>query len=533
MNLAEAERRAPLVGEQLDEAAGRGRQPITPLGRTTVPFLIGAIAVAVGVALRFWVTSPLWLDEAQAVAIARLPVGRLLDALRQDGAPPLYYLLLHGWMRLFGTGTGAVRLLSVGLGLLALPLGWRCGLYVGGRRVAASLVVLLAASPFAIRYSTEVRMYSLVLLLVLSGLALVLDPVRPVDSRRLAAIAAVVAALLLTHYWAFFLIGAAAIGLGCRLLLDRHDRTAALLLGAVAVGVLPFLPWLPSFWFQLQHTGAPWGPPPGVAVVELALRSFAGGDSDPARLLELLLFAVAGSVALSGWTWSRGAGGRRSPAQGLVALALGTLLLGAIATRVTGDAFAARHAAVAFPPLLAGVAAGICRIDPPRIRHLVLGAAGLLGLSTAMVAAPTPRTQADEVAAALRASVQPGDVVVACPDQLVPAIHRLEAGLPIEAVPGGNPPGRVDWTDYQRRVRRIAPRTLAADLDARAGRAAVWLISSPNYAGIGSACHRLQLALAQLRPGRSLVKPRPEVLESARVWWGPAPWAVTGTRTPI
>ena len=60
------------------------------------------VVVAVGVALRFLTSSHLWLDEALTVNIARLPLSRIPDALRHDGSPPLYYLLLHGWIAVFG-----------------------------------------------------------------------------------------------------------------------------------------------------------------------------------------------------------------------------------------------------------------------------------------------------------------------------------------------------------------------------------------------------------------------------------------------
>ncbi|HYD10889.1 MAG TPA: hypothetical protein VEA78_12380, partial [Acidimicrobiales bacterium] len=75
-----------------------------------VPGILAGVAVAVGVALRVASTSDLWLDEALSVHIAELPLGDMIDALRRDGHPPLYYLLLHGWTSVFGTGDEAVRL---------------------------------------------------------------------------------------------------------------------------------------------------------------------------------------------------------------------------------------------------------------------------------------------------------------------------------------------------------------------------------------------------------------------------------------
>ena len=80
--------------------------------------LIGAVVVVVGlgVVLRFAAGSDLWLDEALTVNIAKLPLDRLRPALLHDGAPPLYYVVLHFWIRVFGSSTAAVRALSGTLG---------------------------------------------------------------------------------------------------------------------------------------------------------------------------------------------------------------------------------------------------------------------------------------------------------------------------------------------------------------------------------------------------------------------------------
>ena len=47
--------------------------------------------------------------------------------LGQDGIPPLYYLLLHGWMPVFGTGEAATRALSLLFALLAVPASFWAG----------------------------------------------------------------------------------------------------------------------------------------------------------------------------------------------------------------------------------------------------------------------------------------------------------------------------------------------------------------------------------------------------------------------
>src|SRR4051812_46724049 len=100
---------------------------------STAEVALAAAAVAVGLIFRFWTTSHLWLDEALSVNIAKLPITKIPDALRHDGHPPLYYFLLHFWMRAFGDGDIAVRSLSGVFAIATLPLAWVAGKLAGGR----------------------------------------------------------------------------------------------------------------------------------------------------------------------------------------------------------------------------------------------------------------------------------------------------------------------------------------------------------------------------------------------------------------
>jgi uncharacterized membrane protein len=73
----------------------------SPGGARPRSLLLGAIVAGVllvAIVFRFVTKSDLWLDEALTVNIAHAPLSDLVDLLKRDGAPPLYYLLLHGWM---------------------------------------------------------------------------------------------------------------------------------------------------------------------------------------------------------------------------------------------------------------------------------------------------------------------------------------------------------------------------------------------------------------------------------------------------
>ena len=124
---------APDVDVAATESGGRNFGPMP----TRVALGALVLLLSAAVILRFVTRSHLWLDEALSVNIARLPFGRLRAALRQDGSPPLYYLLLHGWIRVFGTTDVAVRALSGVIAVLTLPVAWLCG-----RRIARTCQVI-------------------------------------------------------------------------------------------------------------------------------------------------------------------------------------------------------------------------------------------------------------------------------------------------------------------------------------------------------------------------------------------------------
>ena len=185
-------------------------------------FAVVVALLVVGVVLRFATTSPLWLDEALSVNIARLGMDEVVDALRRDGHPPLYYVLLHGWMAVVGEGDAAVRALSGVFGLALLPLLWIAGRRLAGARGGWYALGVAAVLPYALRYSTETRMYALVMVLVLAAWLLLEDLLDRPSGWRFAGLAAVTAALLWTHYWAIWIGAVTGAALAVRWLLARR-----------------------------------------------------------------------------------------------------------------------------------------------------------------------------------------------------------------------------------------------------------------------------------------------------------------------
>jgi hypothetical protein len=519
----------PLMRALVDEKAD-DRSAAVDTGRSTrmppwaTPVVVGAIVVA-GIALRFVQRSPLWLDEALSVNIAQLPVGDLLEALRHDGHPPLYYLVLHVWMEVVGEGDVAVRALSGILAVASLPLVWVAGRRLAGPAGARWALVVAALSPYWVRYATETRMYSLVMLLVLAGYLVLLDALERPTGRRLAGLALVSGLLLLTHYWAFYLLA----GLGLALVLRAWRRpgersTTVRVLVALAAGGLLFLPWLGGFLYQSANTGTPWGEPfRPTAVVQTVLMDMGGGTVTEAYLYGS---AVVVLVALALFT-VRSAGVemtldlRTAPTVRYEMLVVGLVLaIGAVIGLLTSATFQSRYAAVVVPLVLLAAAVGIVR-TPPAARLVVGGV--YVGLSVFGLGWVNyyQRTQSAEVAAAVAERARPGDVVVYCPDQLGPAYSRaMPGGLDELAYPALGAPQLVDWVDYAETNAAADPAAIAREVRERADGHAIFLVWMSEYRTFGTQCETL---INELGLSENLVsQDEGRFYEPASLHWAPA-----------
>lgn len=465
--------------------------------------LIGAgIAVVIGVALRFWTTSHLWLDEALTVDIARLPLGDIPGALRHDGHPPLYYFLLHGWISLFGEGDVAVRSLSGLFGVIAIPLAWYAGRRAGGRYTALATVALLSLSPFAIRYATETRMYSMVMCLVFAGYLLVSNALERTTRPRLIGIALVTGALLLSHYWAMWLIGSAVLVLAWRAWRRQGDDrkvTVRVLIAIIAGGIF-LVPWLGVMLYQSAHTGTPWAPPIRPApMITYTLQDFGGGGYGEAQL-----FGLAVAVLFLIGVFARATDRRRLEVDirtiptvrreaTVIALTMAVASVAGYATRTT---FATRYAAVIIPLFLLVVAVGLSRFLSPVARGCIAAFVLVLGLVGGIHTAITDRTQTGEITDIIRAEAQPGDIVLICPDQLGPATHRQlpdRLGLQQLSYPTLGDPALVDWRDYEKRNAAVDPVAVADQVIQRArGAHNVWLVDSGGYKTLEGQCESVE-----------------------------------------
>lgn len=239
------------------------------------------LVLVVGAVLRFAFlgTESLWEDEAGSLIIARMPFSEILGMHRTTNEfhPPLYFLLLHVWIRLFGETEIAVRSLSAVCSTLSLGLIYGCGRRLFGREAGLLAMVLLALSPFQIRYAQEARNYALTVLLGIASFYTFARCLERLDLLRGAAWAASTAALLYTNNLGLLVPVAQNLFVLLHAPFPEPRGKRSWLLAQIALLAL-FAPWLPIFLSQLASAQKSfWISPPDLQALLDTLLEYGGG----------------------------------------------------------------------------------------------------------------------------------------------------------------------------------------------------------------------------------------------------------------
>ncbi|MDR7550777.1 MAG: glycosyltransferase family 39 protein [Armatimonadota bacterium] len=320
--------------------------------------------------LRFaWLdVKSLWFDEAFSLKLARQPlwlVARITSD--QDAHPPLYYLLLHGWITLFGTSETALRSLGALCSSVAATVTGVLGIKMVGRQVGLLAALLAAVSPLQVMAAQEARMYPLATLLVLLSWWALWEAV---GGRRwmwvLYSLFAVTG--LYTHYLFLAALGSH----GAFLMAGRHRAHLRGWLLAVLGIVVAYVPWWPVF-FDSLFSGRGWPfvrPPVGLRTLPdlLALFSF-GGDAFetggyftvgtlPLAAYPAVLFPFLAWLTLGAWSLRR-----RVSALKALALYWMAPVLACYAMSFKFNIFYGRYFSIFWPGFAILMAAGVLELS--------------------------------------------------------------------------------------------------------------------------------------------------------------------------
>lgn len=422
------------------------------------PIALVGILVAGAVASRLpALRAHFWIDEAISVGIASHSWTRIPGLLRLDGSPPLYYLVLHAWMGLFGKTELATHALSLLFAAACIPVAYWGVNALFGKRAALLASLLTAANPYLVSYSSETRMYTLVVLLAMCTTLSFLQVFAFRRRSYLPMFGLSLALLLLSHNWAlFFAVGTVVALVPCFLAAqERRSLIRDVILGFGGAGLL-YLPWVPTLVYQVTHTGAPWSHSPGPREMISSLGAVLG---DERSLVALLLGGGGALVAILKRYRTKEAAAVGS----LLIIPLVTMACGWFAAQ-SNPGWTYRYFGIFLAPLLVLTALGLSREG--RKGLVALGLILLFwlepfGLSSGLDPEFKVNFKGDAqpVARTLAPYLSPGDVVLAMQIEELPVLRYYMGGdFRYGTVLGlQDDPGVVDWRNAVNRVDSATP----------------------------------------------------------------------------
>ncbi|MGD0453273.1 MAG: glycosyltransferase family 39 protein [Solirubrobacteraceae bacterium] len=332
-----------------------------------------------GAVLRFATlgVQSIWLDESATIILVHRGFWAMLSHLSSsESAPPLYYMLVWIWTKIFGIGALGFRSFSALVGTVTIPV-----MYAAGRRMSprAGLwaAALTAVNPAMYYYSQEARAYALLILFSAAAFVLWQRALEQPERRNLALWAAMSSVALLTHYFAVFLFVPEALILARQVGVKKVRAPV----GAVLLVGLALLPLAlaeraggKTSWIEAESLTSRFAE---------SVKLLAVGPYGPLEIFSgvLVVLLAAGAVALL----ARTAGARELRAARNVAIvaAAGIALPLVLALAHLIDVYDGRNMIATWVPLAVLIAAGLGGARSGRIGSLL--GVGLCAVSLAVV----------------------------------------------------------------------------------------------------------------------------------------------------
>ena len=481
--------------------------------------VVGLVIVALVPRVIGLTAESLWYDEAYSVWSSAMDIASPKILWDWQIEFPLYYWLLHFWMRLFGHGEGSVRGLSALAGILTVVPTYYGGKALFGRRSGGLAALLLAVNPYHIWFSQEARMYALAVLFAQTSMWCYWRLFQ--ESSASSSGDGVGAG------WGWWLAHTLVTGLAFHL----HYYVGWIVLVQnifllMELARLPDRPWLPAVWprlstWVLDQIGVlllavpafavflakavglnqwgwlnRYGAPTWRDVLGLLARYTTGLGFPGPGVLRWLILCLYGVLVVWGilWSWLNRTKYEQTAALWLALLALTVPLELLFVLGQFSPVWVPRYLLFFLPPFLLLAALGVQALRPnAQTVALVL----ILGASAYALTGTYARQQKEDwrgVAAHIAAQARPGDIVVLVDEECrVPFDYYFGELIPVDASIG-----RIEVSRF---ADEDALGAVAEEIDKRMGASAgtTWLVVSHAD---GSELRR-KLELGPLRPRKS------------------------------
>ena len=213
--------------------------------------IIGLILLQLLICVPFMNSFSIGLDEPFTIFYAQQDFDSMFKMFASENNPPLHFVLLHFWIKLFGISAWAVRSLSLLFSVLTIPVLYKLGRKMLPVNFSVLFVLFFIFSRFDHYHALEARTYSLFVLLFS---LLLYDLYRLIfeDKRPFVRLALWNTLLLYTHYLGGFIIAVEFVLLIC--FFKRLDGKMWLFfIFSLAGSAILYIPGIRLFLLRMGH----------------------------------------------------------------------------------------------------------------------------------------------------------------------------------------------------------------------------------------------------------------------------------------
>lgn len=230
------------------------------------------------------------IDEPFSIYHAQGSIRQLFEMLPTENNPPLFFIILHYWIKLFGIGPVSTRFLPMLFSSLVVVFIYRIGHRFFSLRHGLTAALLYTFSNLNIFHAHDTRVYSLFVLLTTASMYFFLDLHENRNKKAFVWLSICNILLPYAHFFGFLVLFLQFL-LSISIKAFRNAGFRRLILSHALVS-LTFLPYLYIFIMRFLHSaGGTWVPKPVLSDLWQKLWMFSNGPENMMVFLFILLAA--------------------------------------------------------------------------------------------------------------------------------------------------------------------------------------------------------------------------------------------------
>jgi len=243
--------------------------------RKNIYILIALFVIAFIIRILHITVNPISNDEPFTIFYSQQNLNELFKLFNHENNPPLHFILLHFWMKMFGASAFSIRLLSTLFGALTVVPIFKIGNEFFSRKVGIITSLMFVFSNIHIMESHDARVYSILVFWVVLSYYFFLKILKNEHSIWIKIGYMLTLILMLySHYISVFVLTSQFLTVA----FVKQERWIKLktIFFLQLVSVIAFLPFLKVFIFRVNQTtqNESWVPKPTLDSLFIVLRQF-------------------------------------------------------------------------------------------------------------------------------------------------------------------------------------------------------------------------------------------------------------------